>query len=226
MRKMKKPIIRLERVDLLLFLIGLIPLGAALVLYDRLPEQMAVHFGLNGKPDGYQSKLSFLILFSLLVIGLPILLKISRFIDPIQTNYEKFARAFEIIRVALTILLSSSFFITLLYNLGYSVNIQMFALTGIGLLFLIIGNYMGQLRFNYFIGIRTPWTLADEAVWRRTHRLAGPIWMFSGIVSIFAALLPAMAAVWSFGFALGTSVLLPTVYSFVLYKQYEEKRPL
>jgi uncharacterized membrane protein len=211
-------------IDLLLLLIGLIPLVAAFFLYDMLPDRMAVHFGLNGQPDGYQSKLSFLIAFGLLVIGLPLLMKMFRFIDPKRPNYEKFNRAFEIVRVALTVFLSGLFSIVLLYNLGYSLNMLIFVLVGIGLLFLIIGNYMGQVRFNYFMGIRTPWTLADEDVWRRTHRLAGPVWMLAGLVAVFAAFLPGSAAVWAFGTAFVISVLLPTLYSYVLFKQKKDDK--
>lgn len=205
--------------DLVLVVMGLIPGAAAILLYDQLPDPMASHFGVNGNVDGYQGKLSFLLLLGLLSAGLPILMKVTRFIDPKRDNYEKFNRAFEIIRFVTTAFFSIIFGFILIYNLGYQMNVQNFIMFMLGIMLIVMGNYVGQFRFNFLVGIRTPWTLTNEQVWRRTHRMAGPLWMITGVVSLICAYLPGDIAVWLFGLALAVAVLLPMIYSYLLYRR-------
>ena len=205
--------------DLVLVLIGAIPLVLGWAWYDELPEQVASHFGMDGTPNGWMSKNGLLMLIGGFCIVLPLLMNLLRRIDPNRENYRKFQSAFELIRFATTGLLSGVFIMALAYNKGYDVNIQMYVLLGIGVLYLIFGNVMTQIRYNYFIGIRTPWTLASEDVWRRTHRVAGPLMMGAGAVSLIAAFLPGAIAIWVFLAAVAVSVGVPFVYSYVLFSK-------
>jgi uncharacterized membrane protein len=207
------------KIDFFLVLLAAIPIVLSFVLYDKLPDRLAVHFGVTGHPNRYQGKESFLILSSLVILGLPILLKVLSFTDPKRENYEKFRTAFDLMRVVLTLFLNAIFGFTLAYNLGYHIDVQTFVLIGIGVMFLVFGNYMGQIRFNYFIGIRTPWTLANETVWSRTHRFAGPIWAFMGLIALICSFLPGNVAVWVFGTTLAIGSICPIVYSFLLYRR-------
>jgi uncharacterized membrane protein len=211
------------KIDLFLVLLAAIPIVVSFIMYDKLPDRLAVHFGVTGHPNRYQEKVSFLILSSLVILGLPILLKVLSFIDPKRENYEKFRTAFDLFRVILTLFLSAIFGFTLAYNLGYPINAQKFVLIGIGVMFVVFGNYMGQIRFNYFIGIRTPWTLANETVWSRTHRFAGPIWALMGLIAILCAFLPGNVAVWVFGAILAIGSISPIVYSFILYRRLQKE---
>jgi uncharacterized membrane protein len=205
--------------DLVLLLIGAIPLVLAWAWYDQLPEQMVSHFGIDNTPNGWMSKNGVLMLVGGLCILLPLLMNLFRRIDPNRENYSKFQSAFEMIRFATTGLLSGVFIMILAYNKGYDVNIQMCLMLGIGVLFLFFGNVTTQIRFNYFVGIRTPWTLASEDVWRRTHRVAGPLMMGAGAVSLIAAFLPGALATSVFLAAVAVSVGVPFVYSYVVFSK-------
>src|SRR5690606_20579876 len=105
-------------------------------------------------------------------VGMPLLARI----DPSRANYARFGRAFEWIRGALALFPVLLLWMTVAAARGTGIDTPRFFGLLVSGLFLILGNRMGQLQHNYFIGIRTPWTLADEKVWRRTHRFAGRIW--------------------------------------------------
>lgn len=207
------------KIDLISLIIVLIPMIMTLVLYNKLPDQMAVHFGTNGEADGFQGKFTFILMSLLILIGIPLLMKVSRYMDPKKKNYDKFESTFEWFRLILTAFLSVMSVVTLFYNLGYKVNIQMIVLMGIGVLFVFLGNYMSRIRFNYTMGIKTPWTLASEEVWRRTHRLAGPLWFIAGIIVFILAFLPGELAFIIMMITIAIIVLVPVLYSFLIYKK-------
>ncbi|WP_068774074.1 SdpI family protein [Paenibacillus sp. FJAT-26967] len=208
--------------DALLLIIAAAPTLFALWVYERLPDQMAIHFGTGGDPNGYQSKLAFILLISLLNLALPLLMKWMPSLDPGRKNYEKFQGFYDLFRLMMTLLLSGAFFLTLLYNLGYDVSIEMWVPLFVGILWMIVGNYIGRARPNYTFGIRTPWTLANEEVWRRTHRMAGPIWMIAGIIFIGVSLIPAIIPPWFAFTAVVLSILIPTVYSYLSYRKLSQ----
>ncbi|WP_134703450.1 SdpI family protein [Ammoniphilus sp. YIM 78166] len=214
---------KMNRTDGLIILVSAIPIILFLVFFGDLPDQMAVHFGVDGSPNRYQGKISFLLIFSLFLLAYPFLFKGFRKIDPKSENYKKFGRTYEIFRFSLSVLLSGAFTFIILYNLGYPINIQLFTLLGIGLLFLIIGNYMGQIRPTYFIGIRTPWTMANDEVWRKTHRIGGPLFMVTGVVFLVAAFLPGPVTVWLCSFFLFITVAVPVIFSYIQFKKVEGK---
>lgn len=215
---MNKTSNRWSWVDTLIVLIGLLPIAAAVLLYDKLPDLLAVHFGIDGTANGFQGKLSFLLTISAVIMGVPLLMKVFRGIDPKTQNYEKFHGFYEMFRLLLTVLLGGVLAMTLAYNLGYIVNIQMFVMLAIGVLWIIMGNYMARIRFNYFMGIRNAWTLANEEVWRKTHRMSGPLWMVSGLLILIGAFLPGIAAGWLLGIAIAVAIVIPTVYSYLAFR--------
>lgn len=206
--------------DLVLAVIGLVPIGYYLAVYDRMPETMATHFGISGDANGWMSKGAFLIFIILFSLGLPLFMKVTRRIDPRSENYDKFDNVYEIFRLGVTLVVATAMVGIILINQGYTFSMQMYVLIGLGLFLMTIGNYMGQIRFNYFIGIKTPWTLANEEVWRRTHRASGPLIVIAGIVSIVSAFLPNAVAVWVFGVVFAFSMLVfPLVYSYRVFVQ-------
>lgn len=208
--------------DAALLLIGLLPGIAALLVYNRLPEQLATHFNFNGQADGYMPKLSGVLLLSLIGGAVPILFKVISKIDPKRDNYAKFQRAFEAIRLIATLFFSGIGLLTILYNLGYDTMRFSFVSAGLGVLFIVMGNYMGQIRANYTLGIRTPWTLANEHVWRQTHRFAGPLWVVCGLLLVAGAF---FSGKWVPVFQLisiAVMVIVPLVYSFLLYRKIQK----
>ena len=207
------------KIDLISLIFILIPIGMTLFLYNRLPNQLAVHFGTNGEADGYQGKFTFLLTSTLFLLGVPLLLKIIRYIDPKKKNYEKFESTYDMFRLLFTAFFSVMYISMIFINLGYDVNIQMIVLIGIGLLFMFLGKYMSRIRFNYTMGIRTPWTLASEDVWQRTHQFAGPLWLIGGIIMIILAFLPGSLAFILMLIIVGIIAFVPILYSYLIYKK-------
>ena len=198
----------------------LIPIGLMVFYYHKLPDQLAVHFGINGEADGYQGKGAFLLTSSLFLVGIPLLLKIIPYIDPKKQNYEKFKFIYDMFRLIFTAFFSVVFIAVVFINLGYDLNIQMIVMIGMGLLFMFLGKYMSRIRFNYTMGIRTPWTIASEEVWERTHRFAGPLWLLGGIAMLILAFVPGSLAFILMFIVIGIIALVPIVYSYIIFKKH------
>lgn len=209
-------------IDAVLVAVGLIPGIVALLVYNRLPDPLATHFNLSGEANGYMPKLSGVLLLTLIGGATPILLKVFRKIDPKRENYDKFQRAFEAIRLVITLFLSTVLLLSILYNLGYQTMKSFVLFAGLGVLFIVMGNFMGQIQFNYTLGIKTPWTLASEEVWRKTHRLAGPLWVICGVLLVAASFFSGgwvqIIGLLSFGVAF----VVPIVYSFTTYRKIKK----
>jgi uncharacterized membrane protein len=204
--------------EIFLLLIGLSPAAGALILYDRLPETMASHFGLNNEVNGTMSK-GMMILILVLLGLVPLVMRLARTIDPKKTNYEKFTTAFEVKRFGSTLLLAVVGWVMIIYNLGHHVDILRFAMVSLGALFAVMGNYLTQVKINYMFGIRTPWTLGNEEVWRKTHRLGGPLMMIGGVIALITAFINDPVANVIFLLVIVITSLIPVFYSYVLYSR-------
>lgn len=200
--------------DVLLLLIGLVPIIIALLQYSNLPAQMATHFDLSGKVNGFMHKKVALSVMSIITLSFPILFKITRNIDPKRANYLKFESTFEFLRFCITILLSYLFLLTIYYNLGYYSGFRNWGIPVVGIFFILLGNVLTRIRFNYTLGIRTPWTLSNEEVWRRTHRFSGPVFMVAGLLMMFS--IAFKNPFWVLLAAFIIIVLLPTGYSYLI----------
>ncbi len=210
--------LKLGRRDILLFLIGLVPLIIGFIYYSSLPEQVAIHFNLfNGEGNGFIMKELYLPLICFFTIGFPLLFKITRQIDPKRFNYIKFEDTFEMIRLLITVLLSVLFILTILYNIGFTITMERWGIPVLGVFLIFIGNITGRIRYNFFIGFRTPWTLANEDVWRRTHRFGGPIFIVSGILMLISLFFE--KPLWIILFAFLVLIIIPTMYSYVISRK-------
>jgi len=201
--------------------------GLSACFYARFPERVASHWNFSGEVDAYAGRgvVAFgmpavMILMYLLFLALPSL-------DPKRERYGEFARVYRIFRTSIIGLLFVLYVATGLFNLGYPVKIGLLAPGLIGLLFIVIGNYLGKVKNNWFMGIRTPWTLSSENVWNRTHRFGGRLFVIFGLVVMAAPFLPETAAMASFFGGVALLVLGTLVYSYVIYarEQKEGKAP-
>lgn len=205
-----------NRYDTLLLLFAAVPIAISLFWYGKLPDRVATHFGEHGEANGYQSKINFFIMMVLLSVVLPMALKWFRRIDPRKESYKKFPGVFELMRFLLVFIMNIALLGTMMFNLGYHINISSILLVGIGMMFMVMGNFLGRIRTNYFMGIRTPWTLASEVVWTRTHRVGGPVFMVVGVLFIAAGLLN-----WGAMFLLWTTLAMIAFlygYSYLVYR--------
>lgn len=207
--------------DWYLFIIILLPLAIALFLYPELPAQVPSHWDIDGNIDSYSGKAFAVWFFPLLNLGLYFLFILLPKIDPRYRNYRLFAGAYRVFRVFFMVFMSSIYMVTILVALGYAIKIDLFIKIAIALLFLLLGNYMAKFQPNYFVGIKTPWTLANEDVWRKTHRLAGKLWTVAGVVCFILSFFANRWASYLYFAVLMVMALIPMVASYLYYRQLQ-----
>lgn len=164
------------------------------LLYPQLPAEMPSHWNIRGQVDGTMPKPWGVYLLPLVTLSVYLLLLVLPRIDPKRANYREFAGAYRAFRLVLIVFMASLYGVVLASALGYALPVDRLVQAGVGLLFAVFGNFLGKVRHNYFVGIKTPWTLADADVWRTTHRFAGKVWVAAGAVAVVASLLPQPAA--------------------------------
>ena len=195
-------------------IVTILPVLIGIICWNRLPDVMATHFGMNNEADGFSSK-------AFAVFGLPLILLavlwVGAFVtahDPKRQNISPKMFSLMLWIVPVISLVGAATIYPV--NLGYDLDITFFSELLLGLIFIVIGNYLPKARQNYTIGIRIPWTLANEENWNRTHRLAGYLWMICGILMIIISLTRVVSAEWLIGIFL-IIVLVPCIYSFWLH---------
>jgi uncharacterized membrane protein len=181
-------------------------------LYPLLPDQVPAHWNLHFEIDRYSDRAIAALGTPLLPLGIYLLLTLLPRLDPCKENYEKFATSFEIIKLTIV-------FIPLLIALAYPIKFDLVIKIMLSLLFIILGNHMGKIRYNHFVGIRTPWTLSDEQVWNKTHRFAGKAMVIGSIVSISSVFAPPIIDFIILLSGLLVPLLLSSLYSYQLYKR-------
>ena len=202
-------------------LIILIPVLVGLILWNRLPETIATHWGFDGQPDGYGS-----LPFGVFVPYLCLLAGhwLCFFVTAKDPNNQN--RNWKPMRLVLWIMpVLSNIVGIIMYSLalGVKVSVSGIMIAALGLMFAAIGNYLPKCRQNYTIGIKVPWTYSSEENWNATHRFGGRVWMIGGVVIMLAAFLPAG---WSAGVTVAAAVLLsvvPIVYSYLYYRKQVQR---
>lgn len=193
------------------------------LIYGRLPDQVPTHWGFSGEIDDWGPRFPYAFLGPLMGAALWVLLPVLRRVDPRRRNYERFDETFWLLLNVITLGMLYLHGLTLAVALGYGVNVTRAMLFGVGVLFAALGNYLPRLRSNWWIGIRTPWTLESEEVWRRTHRLGGRTFVIGGVLCMAAALLPLRAAPWVAMAGLAFGAITPLVYSYILWRREREQ---
>lgn len=189
----------------------------AVFVYPHLPDQVPSHWNMQGEVDRYQSRLMGAIFAPLMSIGLYLLMILMPLTDPQRQNYQRFTGAYTFIRWGLVIFFAVLYAATIMVALGYLVDIGMVVKAIVSLLFIMIGNFMGQFRHNYFVGIKTPWTLANEEIWRRTHRLGGRIWVLCGLICLAMAFINSTWSAIIYFTAIMIMILVPFIYSYLMF---------
>lgn len=192
---------------------------AGLLLWDQLPEQMASHWNSNDQVDGYMSKFWGVFLMPLIILGMLALFLVVPGIDPLKANIVQFRGAFNLFIVLISAFMLYMHGLTLAWSLGYQ-DFKMSAamLPFLGVVFIFIGYMLRQAKRNFFIGIRTPWTLSSDTVWDKTHQLGSILFMASGALAIIGSFFGGMTAFWLFFVPLMTSTVVLLVYSYILYR--------
>lgn len=192
---------------------------AGVLLWNQLPEQMASHWNTNDEVDGYISKFWGVFLMPLITLGMFGLFIALPNMDPLKANIASFRGAFNLFIVLITVFMLYIHGLTLAWSLGYqSFKMSTAMLPFMGLLFMFIGYLLRQAKRNFFIGIRTPWTLSSDTVWDKTHQLGSVLFMVSGALAFFGSFFGGMTAFWLLFIPLMGSTLFLVIYSYILYR--------
>lgn len=193
---------------------------AGAVFWNQLPDQMASHWDINDQVNGTMPKFWGVLLMPLITLGMLVLFLIIPSIDPLKANIAKFRESFNLFIVLIIAFMLYIHGLTLAWSLGYQ-DFKMSAamLPFMGVLFIAIGFMLRKAKRNFFIGIRTPWTLSSDSVWDKTHQLGSILFMVSGALAIIGGLFGGMTAFWLMFVPLIGSSLFLVIYSYVLYRQ-------
>ena len=195
-------------------LVLLIPILIGLLLWNRLPEQIPSHWGIDGEIDGWSSKAFAVFGFPCLLLALHWVCILASCADPKAKNYHpKMLQLVLWICPVLSLVLNSLVYAT---ALGYPLEVQILMPLLVGLMFLIVGNLLPKCRQSYTLGIKLPWTLHNEENWNKTHRFGGKLWVIGGVITMATAF---MGSFWILLAVLIVMVAAPTIYSYSLYRK-------
>jgi len=193
---------------------------AGLLLWNRLPDQMASHWNVNDQVDGTMPKFWGVFLLPLITLGIVVLFLAVPSLDPLKANIAQFRESFNLFIVLMVAFMLYIYGLSLAWSLGYtSFRMSGAMLPAIGLLFIFIGFMLRQAKRNFFIGIRTPWTLSSDTVWNETHRIGAVLFMVSGALAFVGGLFGGTTAFWMMFVPIIGSTLFLLVYSYVLYRR-------
>ena len=198
-------------------LITILPITIGIILWDKLPAEMPTHFNLAGDADGFSSK-------AFAVFGLPAFLLTVHLICTVATSLDPKVKNIDgkPLNLVLWICPAVSAIVAIVMYptaLGYPIDVTSVMIAFMALLFIVVGNYLPKCRPNYTIGIKIPWTLNDEENWNKTHRFAGKLWVVCGVIT-FATVF--MNIPWFFFVLIGVMIIVPIVYSYILYKNKKQ----
>lgn len=194
--------------------------AAGVVLYPFLPDSIPTHWGFEGEPNAWSPKVWGAWIIPLLSLVFLILFPLLPKLDPKRENYEQFKKPWGVIQTSFVGLFAYMYGVTMYvtFHPEYNTSVGRAVVFGIGVLFVILGNVMGKVRQNYFVGLKTPWTLNDPEVWQKSQRFSGWMFVLAGLTFILEgvvwfAILPVFIAMM---FAV---VILPIAYSFLLSRK-------
>lgn len=203
-------------------IIGIIILSflVGVYFYSQMPDRMASHWNAQGEVDGYMSKGWGLFFMPLMSAGLLLLFLIIPKIDPLKENIKKFRKYFDGFIVLLMLFLFYVYLLTIFWNIGARFNMSQLMIPAMGILFYYCGILVENAKRNWFIGIRTPWTLSSEAVWDKTHKIGGRLFKIAGVVAFLGIFFPKQSIL----FVL-IPVLLVTAYT-LIYSYFEYQKEI
>ena len=205
--------------------IAALAVAGSIWAYPRLPPTVATHWSLRGTPDGFSSRGWAIAIIPLVIVVMTALFNVLPKVDPRRENYAKFLGTYWLIANAVIAFMLIAHAMIIASGLGFFVRVDRLMPVGIGLLFVFLGNYLTRVEPNWFVGIRTPWTLSSDAVWRKTHRTGGWLMVIGGLVLVVGAFLPHGAFLPLLVATVVMVALIPIVQSYVLWKREQHDRP-
>jgi len=196
-------------------------LAATAIAYPHLPPIVPTHWNAAGTADAYAPKWRLFVTIPAMMLAFLGLFAVLPWLSPKRFEVDAFRSTYLYIMIVLLCMMVYFHALVLWAALGRSVDMTRAIIGGVCLLFALLGNVLGKVRRNFYIGIRTPWTIANETVWNATHRLGGKLFFLCGLVGFVLALL--RAPFWLVGGILAAGAAVPVIYSLVLYKKLERR---
>jgi uncharacterized membrane protein len=192
----------------------------SIYFYPSFPDQVASHWNSQGEVDGYMGKFWGLFLMPIISLAILLLFLAIPKIDPLKNNIKKFEKYFDGFIVLILLFLFYIYVLTVLWNMNIVFNMTQMILPALGILFFYCGILIEKAKRNWFIGIRTPWTLSNEKVWNATHKLGGKLFKIAGILAFIGLFFQKFALLLFIVPVLAFSLYL-VVYSYLKYQKYK-----
>lgn len=210
---------KLSRTGIISTVFVLVAVATGIWLYPQMPAMVAVHFDALGRADDWSPRWFIAALPTFMVLGSIILTRVLPAISPRKFGIKPFARIYGVVMLVIQGVMLVLGVCMALTGTDYHMPLVTIEMLAFGVMLMVVGNYMGKLRKNFFIGIRTPWTLTSDAVWERTHRMAGWLFMLVGLAWIALDLAGVDPQV-SIGVMM-VAILISVAYSYVAYRRLE-----
>ena len=205
----------MRKIQMLSIALVALTILTAFYFYPMMPEKVASHWGMSGNPNGYMDRGVGTFLMPAIAVFVLALFYVMPLVDPKRESYKAFQAEYDGMAAIVLGFLYYVYLLTAAYNLGYAFNLAQFLAPGFGALFIYVGVVLSKAKSNWFVGIRTPWTLSSETVWNKTHALGSKLFMASGVVALLGLFLPIMFVA-SIAVVLAAAVAT-FAYSYVLY---------
>ncbi len=198
---------------------------AAALVWPNAPDSVPVHFGIDGQPNRYGSRVEGLLVFPIVALSVLLLLTLIPRVDPLHARYAEFAGAYAFAILAIEVFMALAYAAMLASILGLAVNVGMVVLPLVGLLLIAIGAVLDQVQPNWFFGIRTPWTLSSERAWRATHRAGRWVFLAMGAGLIVAGVFQTQLVLYSAIALCVIGCLGLVAYSFFVWRDDPDHLP-
>jgi len=204
--------------NLIVIILIVVAIIIGIYAYPLMSEKMVTHWNANGVADGYSSKFLGLFLLPIILIGCIVLFKILPRIDP-HKKIKEFVGYYNIFIVIFSLFLFYIFMLSIMFNLYPNMgNMYIYLAPAFGILFYYCGILMEKAKRNWFIGIKTPWTLSSDYVWNKTHKLGGYLFKICAIFSLIGIFFNKIA-IWIMLIPIVVSTIIVIIYSYIVYKK-------
>jgi len=211
----------MRKTNIIILIIVLVSFVAGIYLYPKMPDQMASHWNAQGEVDGYLSKCWGLFLMPIVTLAIFLLFLLIPVIDPLKKNIEKFRNYFDGFILLLVIFLLYIHSLSISWNLGYRFDMTQTIIPAIAILIFFIGIVLEKAKRNWFLGIRTPWTLSSDKVWNKTHKLSSKLFKISAIIALIGSAFPKYG-LWLLLIPIIASSLYAIIYSYFEYQKVKK----
>ncbi len=194
------------------------PFIASIILWSDMPDIVPIHFNAQGEADDYGPKWINALLLPAIALCTYLFLVVIPKLDP-KNKISSTQKSITAIRIVITLFLVGVYVLVMMKTFEMDADIGQFIFLAVGVLIMVTGNYMNSIKSNYFIGIRTPWTLENPEVWKRTHRFSSKLWVIGGFLMAVSTFVPGLSG--SVYIIIGAVIILaivPLIHSYVVYK--------